>query len=552
MNLQMDMNKGLLWFGPVTVLAFVIVLTVMYGWVGEMKTLGPEPPEKPDLNLTAQMQVPPPSATGGQMGQLVHHGQFPTGIGQSQIKLINAPGSRIPMGIGQGEIRLIAGKQAQPYMGIALGAVDPAVANELKLPPDTGAYVTAVVDTSPAQKVGIRKGDVLLRCDHKNVSSPQQVGLILAGKKAGKVVKLVVNRNGRKKSFHVKLENAPMGISPGVIKEPVWMGADIQDVDMVMKIRFNLPDNRGVIISNVAPNSPAKAAGLNPGDVIKQFNARPVKDVTHLQDMILKSKPNEIVPLTILRGGMEQSLNVSLVQHTPAGATRLPFIGPADIAIEGSWIGMDVTELSADDAAAFGLPAGTRGILVNDVESPPATTVGFQTGDVIVGVNGAPTPDMKQFETATRKQSSAVVDVIRGNRHFFISVPPPGFTQQGTNVNTRPKQQIMQVAMAQPLGGRLGIFSSGPHLNAFVAGDTGTLPYLILVDPSRNTYASLGPESLGNLPDVIRQQQVTSLVCSSISPATANALTAQGVNIYQGAATTTVIDAIRMVQAQGG
>lgn len=530
MKLRVDMNKGLLWFGPVTVLAFVVVLTIMYGWVGEVKNIGPEALEKLDLNLTAQMQPSPPFTTGGQTGRLVHHGRFPTGIGQSQI-------------------RLIAGNQAQPYLGISLGEVDPAVAKELKLPPGTGAYVNAVVDTSPAQKAGIRKGDVLLRCDHRNVSSPEQVGIILAGKKAGKVIKLVVNRNGRKKSFHVKLENAPMSITPGMIKDPVWMGADIQDVDMVMKIRFNLPDNKGVIVSHVARNSPAQAAGLNPGDVIKEYNARSVKNVTHLQDLILKSRPNETIPLTILRGGREQSLNITLVQHAPAAAMKLPFIGPADIAIEGAWIGMDVTELSADDAAAFGLPAGTRGILVNDVESPPATTVGFQTGDLIVGVNGAPTADMKQFEIATRKQSSAVVDVIRGNRHRFITVPPPGFTQQGTNVNTDQKQQMMQVALASPLGGRLAIFSSGPHLNALVAGNTGNLPFLILVDLNQNTYASLGPEGLRNLPDVLQQQQVTTLICNDISPATANALTSRGITIYPGV-TATVIEAIRMVETQ--
>lgn len=550
------MKKGMIWLGPITVFAFVVVLTVMYGWVGSINSVGHEMRETPEAkSANLQVQVEPDNLADrqAQEGQLVHHGQFPSGIGNSQIQLIHHPTSVpsgignsqiqlinkstvFPSGIGNGQIQLINQNQpGRPFLGLNLSEVNEIVAKELRLPAGTGVYVNKVVSMSPGQKAGIKTGDVILKCAHKTVNTPELVGQILAGKKAGDVIKVVVNRNGRKKSFHVKLENAPMGLNVGAIQNPTWLGADIQDIDAVMKIQFNLPDNRGVIVSHVARNSPAKAAGLMTGDVIRRFGGTRLQDVKQLESLILNSRPGQQVRLTIFRNGQHLALDV-IPGQKPLGATKnnIPFIAPADMAIEGSWIGMDVTEASANDVAALGLPAGTRGILVNDVEGPPATMVGFQSGDVIVAVNGNPTPDMKQFVAASKKQSGAVVDVIRGNKHLFISVPPPGFTQQGTQLNTGVNNKFRQVAMAGPARGRLGIFASGPDLNSPVAGNTQNLPYLILVDLNNNSYAVMDPNRLNSLPEVVGLYNITNLVCSNISPQTTAALASKGVAIYSG------------------
>ena len=566
------MNRNVMWLGPVTVLGFVVILAVMYGWVGSVNSVGLETRERPEAMQANQLQ---PQTQGqadnqadarkgqpGEAGRLVHHGLFSAGIGNGQIQLINKPtfpagigngqiqlinNPTFPAGIGNGQIQLInQNRPAGPYLGLNLSELDKLVARDLNIPAGTGLYVNGVVAASPAQKVGVKKGDVLLRCAHKAVNTPEAVGRILTNKKAGDVIKLVVNRDGRKKSFHAKLENAPLGLNTGAIQNPLWMGADIQDIDAIMKIRFNLPDKRGVIVSHVTKGSPALAAGLKSGDVIRRFGEIRIRDVKQLQSLILKTQPGQKVNLAILRDGRQGTLEVLMERHS-AAAGRVPFLGPADVAIEGSWIGMDVTELSAGDASALGLPAGTTGILVNDVESPPATMVGFQTGDVIAAVNGQPTLDMKQFEAATQKQSGAVVDVIRGNKHLFISVPPPGFTQQGTQLNGG-MNKMRQVALTRPVTGKLGVFTSGPDLNSVVSGELRNQPYLVLVDLANGSYAVLGPNELNPLPDVLQRYNVTGLVCSDISRNTAAALTSLGVVIYAGVAGQ-AMDAIGLYEA---
>ena len=533
------MNRTQMILAPISVLVFVLILTVMYGWVDTIENFGEE---RPEIN-TANLQTPgqAPSMQPGSPPQLVNNPTFPSGIGNGQIQLINNP--TFPSGIGNGQIKLINQVlPGAPYLGLTLREVPKTVSADLKLPPKTGVYVKNVTSLSPAGNAGIKLGDIVLKCDHKPIRNHEEVGRIVAAKKVGDVIKFLVNRNGRKKSFHVKLGKAPSGlVQVAGVEKKIWLGADIQDIDAIMKMQFSLPDNRGVIVSHVSPNSPASAAGLINGDVIRRFNNTRVRDVTQLQSLVLKQQPGKQVQLIILRNQNQQTLTLVMGERTPI-VPKIPFLGPADIAIEGTWIGMDVGELTANGATSYGLPPGTRGILVNDVESPPATMVGFQTGDILTAINGEPTPDMKHFQAATKKQTSAVVDVIRGNKHFFISVPPPGLTQQGTTIHTGIDNKIKKVALtrAQAIPGqsvpasRIGIFSSGPDVNASVIGNSTQNPFLIMVDLTHNSFAVLDPNALGNIGETFRQQQLSALVAGSISRQAAADLSAKGVTLYTG------------------
>lgn len=519
-----------MWMWPISVLAFVVLLTVMYDWVGKMGSIGGETPEMPEVGLA---KVP-----------------VPAGIGNKRIQLINTPA--YPSGIGyapNNQIRLIRqNRPALPYLGVNVGEVPGVVAREQNLKPGTGIYLKSVVSGSPAEKSGLKAGDVILKCAHQKVTSHEQIGRILKTKKAGDVIKLVVKRNKIKKSFHVKLENTPSGlVKAAAVHKPTWMGADIQDIDAVMKLQFKLPDNRGVIVSHVDPGSPAQNAGIASGDVIRRFDGKRIRDVGQLQKAILKQQPGSRVQLTILRQSKNITLPVTMGQKSPAAA-KIPFLGPADMAVEGSWIGMDVGELSANGASALGLPAGTRGILVNDVESPPATMVGFQTGDVITAINGMATPDMKRFVVATKQQTGAVVDVIRGRKHLFVSVPPPGFTQQGTRINTGANNKFRQVALTGKVNGRLAILAGAPDLNASVASDMNPAAYLILVDLNRNAYAVLGSADRASLPGIMQQNNIACLICSDIAGPTAQDLSARGITIYSGVVGT-ANDAVSLYEA---
>lgn len=564
------MQRLMIWLAPITVVGFVVLLALMYGWVGEMNAVGleaPERPERPEPGLAAQVQPG---------GNLAHHlgPKFPAGIGNQQIQLVGQPapqgkptgrlaaqeGLQLPTGIGNQPMQLIdktfpaglGGGQIQlinqnVYLGLNLSELTPDLARQLNLAPNVGLYVSGVVPTSPAEKAGLKVGDVLIEADGMPVTNLKTAAQIFGQKKVGQAIRLVVQRNGTTKSFRPRMANVPLGLDVGAMRNEAWMGADVQSIDAVMKIRFNLQDQKGVIVTQVAPKSPAAAAGLQVGDVIRQVVETRIRDVKQLESLIQKGKAGQKLRLAIIRNGQQQTLNLTLGQRGADLNQTVAMLPPGDVAIEGSWIGMDVTELSQADAADMGLPATTKGILVSDVEGPPATVAGFQVGDVIIGINGTPTPDMKQFVAATQKQAGAVVDVIRGNRHIFLSVAPPGYTVQGTPLNTGLDKRFRQVALNQPVTARFAICTTGPDLNSPVAADVAGAPYILLIDPGSNSFAVLPATNINQLPEVLSQNGVSGLICGNIAPQVAKTLACSGIKVYNGMVGSAV-DAIGLYQ----
>ena len=531
------MQKMMIWLAPITVVGFVILLALMYGWVGDMNIVGSGEP--PELEATLAAQRSAQAQPAAQEGV-----QFPAGIGNQPIQLIDKAFSA---GIGTGQIQLI---KQDVYLGLNLSELTPDLAAKANMTPGSGLFVSGVVPTSPAYIAGIKTGDVVVQCDGTAVGTLDAAAWIIGQKRAGQSITLVVQRNGMTRSFSPVMSNVPMGVEVGGLKNAAWLGADVQSIDAVMKIRFNLPDLHGVIVTQVAQGGPAASAGLQVGDVIRRLGSTSIRDVEQLELLIQKSQPGQQLSLAVLRNNQQQAMNLTLGQKSADPNVNVAMLPPGDVTIEGSWIGMDVAELSAADAADLGLPADTKGIRVSDVEGAPASVAGFQVGDVIIGINGVPTPDMKQFVTASQKQAGAVVDVIRGNRHIYISVAPPGFTAQGTRLSTPLNKNLKQVALQNPVPQRFAIATMGTDLNSPLANDVKSSSAILLIDPGNNRFAVLGGVNMGQLPDALVQQGVSGLICGNIDPGLAKALSCAGILVYSGVVGSAA-DAVSLYQANG-
>ena len=534
------MQKMMIWLAPITVVGFVILLALMYGWVGDMNLVG-SGGELPEFEATlaaqrsAQAQQPPQPAAREAV-------QFPAGIGNQNIQLIDQAFSA---GIGSGQIQLI---KQDVYLGLNLSELTPDLAARANMAPGAGLFVSGVVPTSPADIAGIKTGDVVIQCDGTAVATLDAAARIIGQKRAGQSIALVVQRNGVTMSFRPKMSNVPMGVEVGGLQNSPWLGADVQSIDAVMKIRFNLPDRHGVIVTQIAPGGPAASAGLQVGDVIRRFGATSIRDVEQLELLIQKSQPGLQTSLAVLRNNQQQEMSLTLGQKSADPNVNVATLPPGDVTIEASWIGMDLAELTAADAADLGLPADTKGIRVSDVEGAPASVSGFQVGDVIIGINGTPTPEIKQFVAASEKQAGAVVDVIRGNRHIYISVAPPGFTAQGTRLSTPLNKNLKQVALQKPVPQLFAIATTGTDLNSPLANDVASSSAILLIDPGNNRFAVLGGVNMVQLPDALVQQGVAGLICGNIDPALAKALSCAGILVYSGVVGSAA-DAVSLYQA---
>jgi serine protease Do len=172
---------------------------------------------------------------------------------------------------------------------------------------------------------------------------------------------------------------------------------------------FGLPSAKGAVLTSVRPGEPAAKAGLMPGDVIVEFNGRPVADSDALVGMVVSTKPGTTVPLTVYRDKQRKSLNITIDElDLEAEAGRSARRSTDDSAPEptATGFGMEVGPISPEDARELELPRGRGGAIVTDVDrNSPAAYAGVLPNDVILEVNRQPVSNVSQV---TRELQRAV------------------------------------------------------------------------------------------------------------------------------------------------
>ena len=192
---------------------------------------------------------------------------------------------------------------------------------------------------------------------------------------------------------------------------------------------FGLPNTAGAVLSTVNPNGPADKAGLEPGDVIVEFNGRPISDSDALVDMVVATKPGTSVPLTIVRDKQRKTLSITIEElDLDAEQGRLARGGGTrdDEEPTATGFGMDVGPITPEISRELELPRGRGGAIVTDVDrNSPAANAGLVPNDVILEVNRQPVSNPSQVtRELQRVRSGEVVFVLfwRDGREQFTTM----------------------------------------------------------------------------------------------------------------------------------
>jgi serine protease Do len=176
------------------------------------------------------------------------------------------------------------GKVTRGYLGVMIQDVTPALASEFKLKEGKGALVGDVVPKGPADKAGLKDGDVIVDFNGKSVTDSRHLKLEVARLKPGETVPVNLLRDGHSKTLDVTLKELP-GSEPLARNEnsaaedtEALKGVAVGDLDAQARQQFEVPGKVvGALITEVEPGSAAAEAGLKPGDVITEINRRPVR-----------------------------------------------------------------------------------------------------------------------------------------------------------------------------------------------------------------------------------------------------------------------------------
>jgi serine protease Do len=177
------------------------------------------------------------------------------------------------------------GRVVRGFLGVRIQDVTPALAESFNLKTAQGALVGDVTENGPAEKAGLKSGDVVIELNGKPVADSQRLRFAVAEIRPGTDANLKILRDGKEQTIKVKVGDIPdderiasRGGPAGNQDEGSLNGVGVTDLTPAARDEFDIPANvRGALVTQVDPNSPSALAGLSPGDVIMEINGKAVR-----------------------------------------------------------------------------------------------------------------------------------------------------------------------------------------------------------------------------------------------------------------------------------
>jgi serine protease Do len=202
------------------------------------------------------------------------------------------------------------GKVVRGYLGVGIQDVTPDLASQFDNAEARGALVGQVTAKSPADKAGIKSGDIVLEFNGKPVTDSRHLKLQVAQTAPGQAVQMKVMRDGKTKTLEVTPKEAPRDeiaqnkSEKGGSSDEHLQGVAVSDLDDTMRNRLRIPENvDGVLVSSVDEDSAAFEAGVRQGDVIQEINRMAVKSADDAVAAAEKTKGSRILLKIWSRGG---------------------------------------------------------------------------------------------------------------------------------------------------------------------------------------------------------------------------------------------------------
>ena len=208
------------------------------------------------------------------------------------------------------------GKVVRGMIGVQVQNVTPELAKSFGLPEPKGALVAEVTSDSPAEKAGIHRGDIIIEFNGHPIHEMNDLPRLVADTAPGAKATVKVLREGKEKTLNLTIaeltdeKQAPAKEEAGGEKTP--LGLEVQNLDPNLAQQFRLRDNKGVVVVQVEPGSPAAEAGLRAGDLILEVDGTVISTVKEYSTVVGKLKKDTVARLLIKRMGRTIYLTVEI------------------------------------------------------------------------------------------------------------------------------------------------------------------------------------------------------------------------------------------------
>ena len=221
-------------------------------------------------------------------------------------------GFAIPINFAKSVIPyLVEGKEvSRGYLGIQPGPITKDLQEALDLPSDQGVIVNSVQENTPAFEAGLKRGDVIVKFNGKEVNDVQQFRFLVAQTPPNSKADLEVIRKGKRLNISVKLGSKSEFVSSeGKEKETKtktekWLGLEVETSTKALADQYRVKFSPGVLVVDVEQGSSADEKGIQPGDIIIEIDQREVTNIDDYQKVVSSLKDRKkAIPLVISRNG---------------------------------------------------------------------------------------------------------------------------------------------------------------------------------------------------------------------------------------------------------
>jgi len=217
-------------------------------------------------------------------------------------------GFAIPINIAKATVTQLRenGKVTRGYLGVRFQPLTPDLAKSFGLDSDKGALIANVEKDGPAEKAGLKAGDVILEYDGKQVSEGSELPRYVAVTPIGKKVKVVIFRDGKRQSLNVVVgklkDGAVASAADGESStESEKIGIIVQELNKDLAANLGIKETKGLVVAEVKPGSPADDAGVTPGAIIIEINGQRPETLKKFNAVLATVKKGDVVRLLLRR-----------------------------------------------------------------------------------------------------------------------------------------------------------------------------------------------------------------------------------------------------------